>query len=137
MSISSFNPCYVGLWSVSPEMQGFFNDHHMFQSLLCWIMVCKFWIGKIKTFGIMFQSLLCWIMVCKLFDKHRLLIDPKWFQSLLCWIMVCKGYQLKLSKQDIMFQSLLCWIMVCKPFERKVFTGYLMVSILVMLDYGL
>ena len=100
-------------------------------------MVCKFWIGKIKTFGIMFQSLLCWIMVCKLFDKHRLLIDPKWFQSLLCWIMVCKGYQLKLSKQDIMFQSLLCWIMVCKPFERKVFTGYLMVSILVMLDYGL
>ena len=36
-----FNPCYVGLWSV----RGLDNSKHpiypRFQSLLCWIMVCK------------------------------------------------------------------------------------------------
>jgi len=39
----------------------------------------------------MFQSLLCWIMVCKSvahIDDVLLLVV---FQSLLCWIMVCKS----------------------------------------------
>ena len=36
-----FNPCYVGLWSVSNmDLQTAFQMVG-FQSLLCWIMVCK------------------------------------------------------------------------------------------------
>ena len=38
-----------------------------------------------------FQSLLCWIMVC----KSKRIMDSEieaTFQSLLCWIMVCKTW---------------------------------------------
>ena len=39
-----------------------------FQSLLCWIMVCKDKRYQAHIFGLdLFQSLLCWIMVCKVF----------------------------------------------------------------------
>ena len=36
-----FNPCYVGLWSVSRMFSAYLADEIAFQSLLCWIMVCK------------------------------------------------------------------------------------------------
>ena len=37
----SFNPCYVGLWSVRFVADPEDGENTMFQSLLCWIMVCK------------------------------------------------------------------------------------------------
>ena len=36
-----FNPCYVGLWSVSCDHADQGDGQFEFQSLLCWIMVCK------------------------------------------------------------------------------------------------
>ena len=36
-----FNPCYVGLWSVSHTFWHNLSQNPLFQSLLCWIMVCK------------------------------------------------------------------------------------------------
>jgi len=36
-----FNPCYVGLWSVSEQEIREKGWKYSFQSLLCWIMVCK------------------------------------------------------------------------------------------------
>jgi len=60
------------------------------------------------------------------------------FQSLLCWIMVCKGIVSDLIAKRQLFQSLLCWIMVCKGDIRSLFAADIfVVSILVMLDYGL
>ena len=37
----SFNPCYVGLWSVRVVLLSGSKVIYQFQSLLCWIMVCK------------------------------------------------------------------------------------------------
>ena len=84
-----FNPCYVGLWSVSRHLTRSSLAFNTFQSLLCWIMVCKIYGEKHFRQAITFQSLLCWIMVCKwgFFCLGRRFIT---FQSLLCWIMVCK-----------------------------------------------
>ncbi len=107
-----FNPCYVGLWSVSGEVHHIHIVHAKFQSLLCWIMVCKMVLGERSCYVAKFQSLLCWIMVCK-----RLGFSPD---------------------ADVSgFQSLLCWIMVCKRYFLFLVTDELLVSILVMLDYGL
>ena len=39
--LPGFNPCYVGLWSVSDDEGSGGVDDYVFQSLLCWIMVCK------------------------------------------------------------------------------------------------
>ena len=36
-----FNPCYVGLWSVRHRQIPGYRPRLGFQSLLCWIMVCK------------------------------------------------------------------------------------------------
>jgi len=134
----SFNPCYVGLWSVSSLPIRPMRCWYMFQSLLCWIMVCKLLPKATIRWALKFQSLLCWIMVC----KSPTLVAPCMalqFQSLLCWIMVCKWYCVIChmarppgfnpcyvglwsvrtgSPKDYLysklFQSLLCWIMVCK-----------------------
>ena len=38
---TGFNPCYVGLWSVSVPPANPLTLLYEFQSLLCWIMVCK------------------------------------------------------------------------------------------------
>ena len=50
-----FNPCYVGLWSVRAALFLPADHHELFQSLLCWIMVCKnrgektiAWNGKVS-----------------------------------------------------------------------------------------
>jgi len=133
----------------------------MFQSLLCWIMVCKGTIRRNLCTGRQFQSLLCWIMVCKrlteclrnaIFRSFNpcyvglwsvssfrgwLLSKQDVFQSLLCWIMVCKYLLKKSIIANTMFQSLLCWIMVCKTQNSSFQAGRKGVSILVMLDYGL
>ena len=110
----------------------------MFQSLLCWIMVCKGTSLANPLDRLLFQSLLCWIMVCK---RVAIIMGGSMlgFQSLLCWIMVCKTVSSVLfsvimrcfnpcyvglwsvrdcqhpnGRLDKWFQSLLCWIMVCK-----------------------
>ena len=88
---SGFNPCYVGLWSVSEVL------------------------FPVNPLLLPFQSLLCWIMVCKNIKAHTERIMPIMFQSLLCWIMVCKKSLSLILLRGNLFQSLLCWIMVCKP----------------------
>ena len=112
-SSTGFNPCYVGLWSVSDCLEALRNLPDKFQSLLCWIMVCKYAITSLCGGDIQFQSLLCWIMVCKKHPSIHKLADVFGFQSLLCWIMVCKER--------------------LRQYRRH--CGR--VSILVMLDYGL
>jgi len=138
MAKFSFNPCYVGLWSVSEIVLSEDDRGWLFQSLLCWIMVCKVSIVPSWPFVYnLFQSLLCWIMVCKM-ELRPIVYDPDtMFQSLLCWIMVCKKSSYERKYADLLFQSLLCWIMVCKLGALENHTSRLCVSILVMLDYGL
>ena len=108
-----FNPCYVGLWSVSLQNPGAFYQVYEFQSLLCWIMVCKL----------------------------MLIVDYQWtifgfnpcyvgLWSVRCWLSpVWSAFP--------RFQSLLCWIMVCKHWLTYPTPAWASVSILVMLDYGL
>jgi len=77
----SFNPCYVGLWSVSPSHFDEYLAEWLFQSLLCWIMVCKRESGRDMFALVQFQSLLCWIMVCK--NRHNSGRDRLCFVSIL------------------------------------------------------
>jgi len=108
----SFNPCYVGLWSVRELSLRAVADHCLFQSLLCWIMVCK---------------------------KHgpECLAVVKSFNP--CYVGLWSVRRTKYNSRDSCqaFQSLLCWIMVCKTTPTTPFIFVKAVSILVMLDYGL
>jgi len=52
-----FNPCYVGLWSVSSCFHSDMPLFISFQSLLCWIMVCKSRKGQNDAVGILVSIL--------------------------------------------------------------------------------
>ena len=107
-----FNPCYVGLWSVSCVDVWRAVRPIGFQSLLCWIMVCKTLTPSVPTTALSFNPCYVGLWSVRMFDQMTLLKVLK-FQSLLCWIMVCKFTDPAFS-------------------VKKIF-----VSILVMLDYGL
>ena len=137
LSISGFNPCYVGLWSVSQAPDRGADVCPEFQSLLCWIMVCK-WKKYPGQQGINGGFNPCYVGLWSV----SFLRPPgppriRWFQSLLCWIMVCKIQHGGDGMKGRMFQSLLCWIMVCKRLVVGSAEVDVAVSILVMLDYGL
>jgi len=68
-----FNPCYVGLWSVRLSNGITLCEECQFQSLLCWIMVCKDFSAFPMWCGSLFQSLLCWIMVCKYITSRAIM----------------------------------------------------------------
>jgi len=87
----------------------------MFQSLLCWIMVCKKSdAAPFTDIESLFQSLLCWIMVCK--NEAQALESPRCPRFNPCYVGLWSVRTLKLPEVDMLqrFQSLLCWIMVCK-----------------------
>jgi len=110
----SFNPCYVGLWSVSAVVPPIVRLPSTFQSLLCWIMVCKT-VGSATVCG---------------------MILPR-FQSLLCWIMVCKPTALSYLNDQISFNPCYVGLWSVSSSADNPSSKTMPVSILVMLDYGL
>ena len=136
--LHGFNPCYVGLWSVRPCDLVLVRSLWVFQSLLCWIMVCK---GRRTDRALrhwhLFQSLLCWIMVCKTTTTSCSNTTAFCFNPCYVGLWSVRVKDKKDRTGESEFQSLLCWIMVCK-LRRSVATDRrAQVSILVMLDYGL
>ena len=136
----SFNPCYVGLWSVRHRDCFDFFLLRLFQSLLCWIMVCKdeemmklleekvgfnpcyvgLWSVRalIMTFvkiGICFNP--CYVGLWSVRQDHTPSVDIRTrFNP--CYVGL---WSVRISSCVVvfihnMFQSLLCWIMVCKIF---------------------
>ena len=92
--LACFNPCYVGLWSVSWLEKLLECLFSLFQSLLCWIMVCK---PERLTIPIRSGTLSfnpCYVGLWSVSLRFHPLIHPPAieFQSLLCWIMVCKKF---------------------------------------------
>jgi len=89
-TIESFNPCYVGLWSVRFCNQG--NDFPLRSFNPCYVGLWSVSVSHISRCSSCggFQSLLCWIMVCKDITRKLDPSEVRVFQSLLCWIMVCK-----------------------------------------------
>ena len=138
------------------------NIYCQFQSLLCWIMVCKYSTAKspegmflcfnpcyvglwsVRSKRMMciplihlFQSLLCWIMVCKSSSRSTLLTMSSSFNPCYVGLWSVRPLNPTYNLTPYKFQSLLCWIMVCKSAPPPCFWRCKPVSILVMLDYGL
>ena len=102
-SSTGFNPCYIGLWSVSDCLEALRNLPDKFQSLLCWIMVCKYAITSLCGGDIQFQSLLCWIMVCKKHPSIHKLADvfgKKAIGDVVCDYSTTAIYNLKICDEQ-------------------------------------
>jgi len=90
LCIESFNPCYVGLWSVRIDKKAIPLRGNLFQSLLCWIMVCKTIYCQEKLSAKSFNP--CYVGLWSVSGRGQIQgVENSRFQSLLCWIMVCKS----------------------------------------------
>ena len=84
-----------------------------------------------------FQSLLCWIMVCKGKGTPTGNARSRSFNPCYVGLWSVRKVEQDFLFKSLLFQSLLCWIMVCKSQVFTLVKKALPVSILVMLDYGL
>ena len=63
--LDSFNPCYVGLWSVSISHEPPVACHKCFNPCYVGLWSVSEVLFPVNPLLLPFQSLLCWIMVCK------------------------------------------------------------------------
>jgi len=132
--ILSFNPCFIGLASVTLTLHRITSPTVGFQSLFYWISLCDFCICNVVRKHSRFQSLFYWISLCDFNACMRALSSCICFNPCFIGLASVTGTCNSGCETDVRFQSLFYWISLCDRCLWDLSRHFLSVSILVLLD---